>query len=90
MYKRQRYDISYGVYIYAWPVQQFLTLVTGPDFPIVLDLLIVFAVTVPIAFASCVLIERPFLARKARVETPVTRGTAGSTSSPLLQDASFR
>jgi peptidoglycan/LPS O-acetylase OafA/YrhL len=66
------YDISYGVYIYAWPVQQFVTLITGPDFPIVLDLLIVFAVTVPLAFASCVLIERPFLARKAPspVETP--------------------
>jgi peptidoglycan/LPS O-acetylase OafA/YrhL len=66
------YDISYGVYIYAWPVQQFVTLVTGPDFPILLDLLVVFAVTVPLAFASCVLIERPFLARKAPApaETP--------------------
>ena len=53
-------------------MQQFVTLVTGPDLPIVLDLLIVFAVTVPLAFASCVLIERPFLARKAPapVETP--------------------
>ncbi|MEO5920063.1 MAG: acyltransferase [Pseudolysinimonas sp.] len=67
-----KYDVSYGIYIYAWPVQQFLTLTVGPDFPIVLDLLIVFAVTVPLAFASCVLIERPFLARKASapLETP--------------------
>lgn len=60
-----KYDISYGVYIYAWPVQQFTTLITGPGLPIVLDLLIVFAVTVLLAFASCILIERPALARKA-------------------------
>ncbi|MGE3193127.1 MAG: acyltransferase family protein [Microbacteriaceae bacterium] len=60
-----RYDISYGVYIYAWPVQQFVTLVAGPDLFIPLDLLIVMAITVPLAFLSCILIERPALARKA-------------------------
>jgi len=60
-----KYDISYGVYIYAWPVQQFVTLVAGPLMPIPLDLLIVMAVTVPLAFLSCILIERPALARKA-------------------------
>lgn len=62
-----KYDISYGVYIYAWPVQQFVTLVAGPLLPIPLDLLIVLAITVPLAFASCILIERPALARKASV-----------------------
>ena len=60
-----RYDISYGVYIYAWPVQQFVTLVAGPELFIPLDLLIVMAITVPLAFLSCILIERPALARKA-------------------------
>ncbi|MEO8262059.1 MAG: acyltransferase [Pseudolysinimonas sp.] len=60
-----KYDISYGLYIYAWPVQQFVTLVAGPLLPIPLDLLIVLAFTVPLAFLSCVLIERPALARKA-------------------------
>ena len=61
----QRHDISYGVYIYAWPVQQFVTLVAGPELFIPLDLLIVMAITVPLAFLSCILIERPALARKA-------------------------
>jgi peptidoglycan/LPS O-acetylase OafA/YrhL len=62
-----KYDISYGVYIYAWPVQQFVTLVAGPLLPIPLDLLIVIAITVPLAFASCVLIERPALRLKRSV-----------------------
>ena len=62
-----RYDISYGVYIYAWPVQQVVTLIAGPGLFIPLDLLIVLAVTVPLAFLSCILIERPALARKAPV-----------------------
>jgi peptidoglycan/LPS O-acetylase OafA/YrhL len=67
-----KYDISYGVYIYAWPVQQFVTLVAGPLLPIPLDLLIVIAITVPLAFASCVLIEHPALRLKHSVpaETP--------------------
>jgi peptidoglycan/LPS O-acetylase OafA/YrhL len=60
-----KYDISYGVYIYAWPVQQFVTLVAGPQLFIPLDLVIVMAITVPLAFLSCILIERPALAHKA-------------------------
>lgn len=55
-----REDISYGVYLYAWPIQGFLVYflhVTSPR--------LLFAITIPLAyvagFLSWRLIERPFL-----------------------------
>ena len=53
-------------------MQQFVTLIAGPLLPIPLDLLIVLAITVPLAFLSCVLIERPALALQgvAPAESP--------------------
>ncbi|WP_445170666.1 acyltransferase family protein [Mycolicibacterium sp. Dal123E01] len=64
-----RNDISYGVYIYAWPVQQLLV-VCG------LTLLhpMVFAVcaalaTVPLAALSWFVVEKPALALKSRLST---------------------
>lgn len=61
------YDISYGVYIYGWPVQQLVTLTLGPDLPPPLFILVVFAGTIPLAFLSCVLVERPALKLKGRM-----------------------
>ncbi|KKL38637.1 acyltransferase [Burkholderia contaminans FFH2055] len=59
-----RFDISYGVYIYAFLIQQMLVwhFGTGMD-PTVLSLLTVVIVT-PIAAASWFLIEKPALALK--------------------------
>ncbi|AWV05248.1 acyltransferase [Burkholderia sp. JP2-270] len=59
-----RFDISYGVYIYAFLIQQMLVWYfgTGVD-PTVLSLLTVLIVT-PIAAASWFLIEKPALALK--------------------------
>lgn len=62
-----RFDISYGVYIYGWPVQQLVALTLGPELPLPLFILIVFAITLPLAFLSCVLIEKPALALKGRM-----------------------
>jgi peptidoglycan/LPS O-acetylase OafA/YrhL len=55
-----RYDVSYGMYIYGWPVQQCLgmsglPLVVGPGIFGVVSLLATF----PLAWLSCVLIEGP-------------------------------
>lgn len=60
------HDISYGIYIYGWPVQQLVVLWLGPDIPLALDLVIVFAITAVLAWLSCVLIERPALTLKSR------------------------
>jgi len=59
-------DISYGVYIYAWPVQQTLALAFHPQLPVPIFILLSFVGTVPLAFLSCWLIERPALALKSR------------------------
>lgn len=60
-----RHDISYGVYIYGWPVQQlavmFVMSLTGvPPGPVVLFFLSLL-VLVPVAFASWLLVEQPAL-----------------------------
>lgn len=60
------FDISYGVYIYAWPVQQTLALAFHPQLPVPLFILLSFVGTIPLAFLSCWLIERPALALKRR------------------------
>lgn len=60
-----RYDISYGIYIYGWPVQQLLALVTiGTGMPVGWFVVLSLVFTVPLAFVSCALVERPALARK--------------------------
>jgi peptidoglycan/LPS O-acetylase OafA/YrhL len=55
-----RFDISYGVYIYGWPVQQLLaaTHVPWPLGPFGYAGVSLLAVW-PLAFQSCVLIEQP-------------------------------
>jgi len=65
------FDISYGVYIYAWPVQQTLALAFHPQLPVPLFILLSFVGTLPLAFLSCWLIERPALALKRRPARPV-------------------
>jgi peptidoglycan/LPS O-acetylase OafA/YrhL len=61
-----KFDISYGVYIYAWPVQQLIALAFGPALPLPLFILFAFAGTVPLAFLSSLLVERPALSLKSR------------------------
>ncbi len=68
-----KFDISYGVYIYAWPVQQTIALAFHPQLPVPLFILLTVVCTVPLAFLSCWLIERPALALKHRpVPSPAT------------------
>jgi peptidoglycan/LPS O-acetylase OafA/YrhL len=62
-----RNDVSYGVYIYAWPVQQLLAmagLAWLSPFPFFLAAT---AVTVPLAVVSWVLVEKRALALKRRI-----------------------
>ena len=52
-------DISYGVYIYAFPVQQLLVLYGGADHGIVLYIALAVALTFPLAALSWKLVEKP-------------------------------
>lgn len=58
------HDISYGMYIYAFPVQQLLALAGVPKLGLVPYVLLGIAATVPFAAASWWLVERP--AQRAR------------------------
>lgn len=64
-------DISYGIYIYGWPVAQALVFWAGPLSPETLAILGLLAVF-PIAAASWLCIEKPAL---SLLRKPGTRGT---------------
>ncbi len=66
-------DLSYGMYIYAFPVQQLMTAVF-PDqrLPVPVYVVLCVAVTVPLAAASWFVVERPALRLKARLRSSAT------------------
>jgi peptidoglycan/LPS O-acetylase OafA/YrhL len=61
-----RYDTSFGIYIYAGPVQQSLLWAIPSLAPAWLALL-AFAIVLPIAFVSWIAIEKPALSHKSDV-----------------------
>lgn len=60
-----KYDISYGTYIYGWPVQQYLALVFRDTLPVAVFIFLSLAAAAVLAALSCVLIEMPALKLKA-------------------------
>jgi len=63
----QRGDFSYGVYIYAYPVQQTLIWALGVDTPMWVLVALCFACTLPLAWLSWQFVEKPALRWKNRV-----------------------
>jgi peptidoglycan/LPS O-acetylase OafA/YrhL len=61
-----RNDISYGVYIYAFPLQQLLVVYGVGDLGYIPFLLASLACTFPVAAGSWYLVERPALKLKSR------------------------
>ncbi|WP_326536368.1 acyltransferase family protein [Pseudorhodoferax sp.] len=59
-------DLSYGLYIYAFPVQQTWVWLGGKNVSIVVGLLVCTSVTVVLAWLSWRLVERPALRLKPR------------------------
>ena len=57
-------DISYGVYIYAFPVQQLLVLAGANALGLTAYIVLAIVATVPLAVASWFLIERPAIGLK--------------------------
>jgi peptidoglycan/LPS O-acetylase OafA/YrhL len=84
-------DVSYGLYIYAWPVSQLVIHVTGTRNPGVV-IALGGAITYALAFASWRIIERPALAFKSRLaKTSVSRTPEGRHSpGPLAHASSAR
>lgn len=77
-----RTDISYGVYIYAFPVQQMIAQAgIAREQPLLMIVLTTIAV-VPLAYASWHLIERPALRLKHLGQRSLRRGPGDSGTSP--------
>lgn len=76
-----RTDISYGVYIYAFPLQQSLAALGAAGWPVLGFLLASTAVTLPLAFASWYAVERPCMRlrprRRLRTAAPIGRPATG-------------
>ncbi|MGY5318320.1 acyltransferase family protein [Neomicrococcus lactis] len=68
-------DISYGVYIYAFPVQQILVLAGTAQFGIAVNVILTFVITVGFAWLSWTLIERPSLGLKGIPQRLLDRST---------------
>lgn len=58
-------DFSYGIYIYAFPVQQTIVHLFGGTMPPLLNFVLAFPVTLALAFCSWHLIEKPALRLKS-------------------------
>lgn len=67
-----RYDLSYGVYVYACPVQQFL-IERFPEAGPLVHIVLALAIVVPLAMLSWVLIERPALRSRPAVVRAIER-----------------
>ena len=75
-------DISYGVYIFAFPVQQLLAIAAFYKHGLVAFDLAALAMTVLLAAASWILVERPVM-RRARRQKP----RAADAAMPATSDA---
>jgi peptidoglycan/LPS O-acetylase OafA/YrhL len=61
-------DVSYGVYVYAFGVQQTVIWLVGKTLPFAAGLLIAAVITTLCAYLSWYLVERPALGLKARLK----------------------
>lgn len=71
---RLRVDLSYGVFMYHWPLQQLLVLTIAFNLPTWAFVALSLSLSVPVAMMSWKLVERPALAQKNWVP-PWSRGS---------------
>ena len=70
----RRHDISYGLYLYGWPVQQTLVALGLTSLRPGLFALVALIVCTPLAWCSWVLLERPVLTAVKGVRSPTRAG----------------
>ncbi|MEB4212032.1 acyltransferase [Mycobacterium sp. 94-17] len=65
---RLRTDLSYGVYIYAFPIQQLLVICGLGTMPPILFAIVATCATLPVAAISWFLVEKPAMSLKSRLK----------------------
>ncbi len=73
-----RHDISYGVYLYAFPIQLLLTAYGIPKLGFLPYVAITVALTVPLALMSWLMVERPALRLRNRGPGRIDRRAAAA------------
>jgi peptidoglycan/LPS O-acetylase OafA/YrhL len=71
-----RFDLSYGIYITAWPITQILV-AQAPGLPFGVMLALIIAASLILAFASWVLIEKPVMGFREHIIAAYERTFAG-------------
>jgi peptidoglycan/LPS O-acetylase OafA/YrhL len=64
----RRVDLSYGVYLYGWPIQQLLVYFTDNGTPPLELFIVSLGLTLPVALLSWTFVERPSLTLVRNVE----------------------
>ncbi|CAN5268580.1 acyltransferase [soil metagenome] len=72
---RLRYDLSYGIYIYGFPVQQLLFMLFGSRLPAPLFILLSLLAAATLGFLSYVLVEKPFINLRKKTDLILNRFT---------------
>ncbi|OBI13303.1 acyltransferase [Mycobacterium sp. E2462] len=80
---RLRTDLSYGLYIYAFPVQQLLAVCGVARLHPALFFLVAVAAVLPVAALSWFLIEKPAMSLKRRLRRKWAAPVASSSDEPL-------
>lgn len=70
----KKHDVSYGMYIYGFPAQQMLALASADALGAPVYIVLSIMVTVPLAVASWMFVERPAMLRSRRPPMLVTPG----------------
>ena len=86
---RLRTDLSYGVYIYAFPTQQLLVIAGLVSLTPIVFAIVAAIATLPLAALSWFLVEKPALSRKARLigNGPGARESQDDQQSPKTPTA---
>ncbi|TSD65872.1 acyltransferase [Inquilinus sp. KBS0705] len=77
---RLKYDISYGIYIYSFIVEQLLYQIFGNSLPVVAFIGIALVISVILGWASHLLVEKPFINLKKTTDVLLIRSINSNKS----------
>ena len=80
----KRHDISYGFYIYAWPIQQLLAVYGMHELGLLAYNLLAVAGTTLLALGSWLLVERPVMRQVRKAGRPPNPENVTTTVSPAV------